>query len=123
MMIEASRFIDSQLDHLFGAWSQTDFARHNTVSTSNDRFNGAANFLKIDAQAREGFRGNTFTLTHKAKQKMLCSDVVVLEALSFFLGKLHDFPGSLSKSAKSISVVHSCFIPLATRIGSQASAT
>src|SRR5712692_4605965 len=121
MVIEVSRFINGKLHHFFGAWSQTDFAQHDAVSTTDDAFDCLTNFLKIDIKACEHFRGNAFALTNKAKQEMFCSNVVVLEALSFFLSQAQYFPGSFGKSIKPISLVHSGCILRATETSVQAS--
>src|SRR5437660_5615809 len=100
-MMEASRFIDGKLHHALGTWGQTDFAGHEVISTANDAFDGLARLFEIDTQAREHFTGNTIPLTKQAKQKVLGADVVVVEALRFFLCELHDFAGSLGEFVKA----------------------
>src|SRR5712692_1467467 len=121
MVIEVWRFINGKLYHFFGAWSQTDFAQHDAVSTTDDAFDCLPNFLKINTKTRKHLRGDAFALTHQAKQEMFCSNVVVLETLSFFLSQAQYFPGSFGKSIKPISIVHSGFIPRATETSSRAS--
>jgi hypothetical protein len=121
MVIEASRFINGKLYHFFGAWSQTNFAQHDAVSTTDDAFDCLPNFLKINTKTRKHFRGDAFPLTNEAKQEMFCSNVVVLEALRFFLGQAQHLSGSFGKSIKPISIVHTCFIPRATETSSRAS--
>jgi len=121
MVIEVSRFINGQLYHFFSAWSQANFAQHDAVATTDDAFDCLPNFLKIDIKACEHFRGNALTLTNEAKQEMFGSNVVVLEALSFFLSQAQNFPGSFSKSIKPISIVHSGYTPRATETSAQAS--
>ena len=112
MMIQAARFIDGQLDHLFGARRQADFAQHDAVAPPNNKFNGAANLVQFNAQITQYFGGNALALTHQTEQQMLGADVVVLEALRFFLGQAQHFPGSFCKPVKPISIVHLFVTPL-----------
>jgi len=121
MVIEVSRFINGQLYHFFGAWSQTDFAQHDAVSTTDDAFDCLSNFLEINTKTRKHFGSNALALAHQAKQEMFCSNVVVLEALRFFLGQAQNLSGSFGKSIKPISIVHSGFIPRAMETSSRAS--
>ena len=48
---------------------------------------------------------------------MLCTNIIVLEALGFFLSEAQDFPGSLCKLVKSVSVVHLFITPLSVAEG------
>jgi len=116
-MIQAASFIDGQLDHLFGAWSQADLAKHDAISAANDKFNGAANLVQFNAQITQYFSSNAFALAHKPEQKVFCPDVVVLEALGFLLSQAQDFPGPLRKLIKPISIVHLFVTPLSVAEG------
>ena len=86
-MIQAASFIHSQLDHLFGTRSQTDFAKDDAVSTANNKFNGAANLIQFNAQITQYFCSNAFTLAYKTEKKVFCTNIVVLEALGFLLSQ------------------------------------
>ncbi len=112
VMIQTTSFINGQLDHLFGAWSQTNFAQHDAVSTSNNKFNGAANLVQFNAQITQYFGGNALSLTYQTKQEMLGADIIVLEALRFFLSQAQNLSGSFGKSIKPISIVHLFVTPL-----------
>jgi hypothetical protein len=48
---------------------------------------------------------------------MFCPDVIVLEALGFFLSEAQDFSGSLCKLIKPISIVHLFVTPLSVAEG------
>ncbi len=91
MMIQAASFINGELNHLFGTRSQPNLAQDDAVSPANNKFNGAPNFVQFDPEVTQHFRGNALTFAHKTEQQMFCPDVVVLEALGFFLGKVQDF--------------------------------
>jgi hypothetical protein len=85
MMIQAASFIDSQLNHLFGTRSQANLTKDDAISTPNNKFNGAANLIQLNAQITQYFCSNTFTFADKTEKKVLCTDIVVLEALGFLL--------------------------------------
>ena len=48
---------------------------------------------------------------------MFRPDIIVLEALGFFLSKAQDFPSSLCKLVKPVSVVHLFITPLSVAEG------
>src|SRR6266702_158063 len=112
MMIQTTSFIDSKLNHLFGTRRQPDFAQNNAVAPANNKFNGTPNFIQFDTEITQYFCSNALTLAHKAQQEVFCPNVVVLEALSFFLSKAQDLPGPLCKFIKPISVIHLVVTPL-----------
>jgi len=116
-MIQAASFIDSQLNHLFGTRSQANLTKDDAISTPNNKFNGAANFVQLNAQITQYFCSNTFTFAHKTEKKVLCTDIVVLEALGFLLSETQDFPGPLCELVKPISIVHLFVTPLSVAEG------
>src|SRR6266700_1353143 len=67
VMVQATSFINCQLNHLFGTRSKTDLAEHNAVSTANDKFNGAANFVEFNAEVTQYFCGNTLAFAYEPK--------------------------------------------------------
>src|SRR5256886_3605783 len=69
MMIQAASFIDSQLNHLFGTRSQANLTKDDAISTPNNKFNGAANFVQLNAQITQYFCSNTFTFAHKTEDR------------------------------------------------------
>src|SRR5712692_7100394 len=120
VMVQATSFVNSQLDHLFGAWGKTNLAEHDAVSTTNNKFNSAANFVQFDAEATQYFCSHTLAFTYETEEKMFCPDVIVLEALGFLLGETQDFPGSLCELVKPIFVVHLFVTPLSVAEGGTA---
>jgi len=117
MMIQATSFIDGQLDHLFGTWRQTDLTENDAVAATNNKFDGTANLIKFDAEICQYFSSNAFALSDQAEQEVFCTDVIVLEALCFLLCEAQDFPGPLSKFIKPISIVHLFVTPLSVAEG------
>ncbi len=85
MMMEAASFINGQLNYLFGTRSQADFAMYDAVSTTNDTLDGLTSSLEIHTQVREHVAGYALPFPKQAQQEVFGADVVVLEALCFFL--------------------------------------
>jgi hypothetical protein len=67
-MIQAASFIDGKLDDLFGAWGQADLTENDPITTTNNKFYGAANFVQFNTEVGEYFGGDTLSFTHKAKE-------------------------------------------------------
>jgi len=44
-MIQATGLVNGQFYHLFGTWRQTDLTENDTVTTTNNKFNGTSNFV------------------------------------------------------------------------------
>src|SRR6266567_2029193 len=103
-MVQATSFVNRQLDHLFGAWGQANLAKYDAVSTANNGFDSISCLVQIHVELTQYFCGNTFAFTDQAKQEMFCPNVIVLEALCFLLGETQDFPGSLCELVKPISI-------------------
>ena len=114
MVMEAARFVDGQLDHFLGARDHADFAPCDAIPTPNDTFDGLASLLEIDAQPPEHLSGDAFLLSEQTQQQVLSPDVVVLEALSLLLGKLHDVAGSLGEPVEAPLLVRSSVSPFPT---------
>ncbi len=106
VMVQATRFVDRQFDHLLGARRQANLAQDDPIAPTDDKFDGAANFIQFHAEVAQHLRGNPVALADEAQEQMLGADVVVVEALRFFLGETQDFAGSLSKFFEPVSVVH-----------------
>src|SRR6266568_6437428 len=112
MMIQATSLIDGKLDDLFGAWSESNFTKDDAISPANYKFNGATNLVQFDTEITQYFCGDTFSFSYKAEQEMFGADVIVLEALRFFLSEAQDLPGPLCELIKPISIVHLFVTPL-----------
>ena len=116
-MIQATSFINGQLNHLLGTRSQTNLAQDDAISPANNKFNGTSNFIEFDTEVTQYFSSNALTFAHKTEQKMFCPEVIVLEALGLFLSETQDFPCSLCKLVKPISIVHLFVTPLSVAEG------
>jgi len=87
MMVQAVSFIYSEFDHFFGAWSEANFTKNNAISTTYHSFNSFANLVQFDAEVAQYFGGDPFSFTYKTEQEVFGADVIVLEALGFFLSE------------------------------------
>jgi hypothetical protein len=104
-MIKATSLSDGKLNHLFSTRGEADLARNNPLTTSNDSFNGVTYLAQFDTQVAQHLRGNTFTLTHKAEQKMLGANVTVLEAPRFFLGQRQHCASPLCEPVEAVPII------------------
>ena len=59
--------------------------------------------MQLDAQVVEDASGDAITLAHQPQEEVFGADVVMVEALGFFLRELQHFPCALGKFVKSIS--------------------
>src|SRR6266705_2384181 len=106
MMVQAVSFLHGEFDHFFGAWGEPNFTKNNAISTPYNSFNGSANLVQVHAEIAQYFGGDPFSLTYKTEQEMFGADVIMLEALGFFLSETQDLPGPLGEPVKPISIVH-----------------
>src|SRR5216683_386566 len=104
VMMQATSFVHGQLYHLFSAWCKANLTNHNSVSPAKDRLNGDAGLVQVNTQVTQYFSSNAIALAYKAEQEMLRPDVIMLEPLGLFLGKMQDLSGSLSKFVKTINL-------------------
>src|SRR5256885_5348750 len=91
IMIQATSFINCQLNYFFGTRRKANLAQDDAVSMANDKFDGAANLLQFDAEVTQYFDSNTPTCTHKTKEEMFCTDIIVLDATRFFFSEAQNF--------------------------------
>ena len=97
VMVEAPRLIHRQLDHLLGARGQPDLAQDDAVAAADDELDGAAHFVELDAQVGQHLGRHPVALAHQSQQQVLGPNVVVVEALRFFLRQAQHFARSLRK--------------------------
>ncbi len=90
VVIEASCFIYSKLDHLFCARGKGHFTKNDTPATPDDGFNSRTDLVDFDPQIAEHLSGNALPFTYQSQKKMLCADIIMLEALRFFLRQRQD---------------------------------
>jgi hypothetical protein len=112
VMIQATGFINGKLNHFFGTRGEADLTEDYAVPATNDKFNGTANFIQLDAEVTLNFSSNAFPFSDESKQKMFRANIIVLEALCFLLGETQDFASPLRKLVKPISIIHLCVTPL-----------
>src|SRR5258708_32739112 len=97
MMVQATGFTSGECDHCFSAWGETNFAKNNAISTTYHKFNGITNFIQLHAEVAQYLGGDPFSVTHKTKQEMFGANIIMLEALGFFLSETQDLPGPLGE--------------------------
>src|SRR5215213_9375526 len=97
VMVEPSRLVNRELDDFLCPRRQTYLAHDHGLATANNEFNRRANFWQLDAHVAQDPGGDAITLTHKTKEEVLRSDVVVVETLRFLLRQRQHLPGALRK--------------------------
>src|SRR5271167_2237177 len=105
-MVETTRFINGQFDHLFSTRGETNLAKHNTIAATNDKLNGISNSVQFDTHVAQYFCRNPITFAYETQQEMFCANVVVLEALCLLLSQTQNSSGSLCELIKSVSIAH-----------------
>ena len=85
VVIQATCFVNRQLDHLLGTRSQTNVARNRAVAATDDELDCAAHLVELDAEIAEDLGSNTFPLADETEQQVLGAYVVVVEALRLLL--------------------------------------
>ena len=102
VVIQPPRLVDRELNHLLRSRSQTNLTQHGAIAASDDEFNSRSNLSQLHAQVGQHLRRHPVALAHQTEQQMLGADVVVVEALSFFLRQRQDAPRAFSELVKSI---------------------
>src|SRR5260370_20766641 len=75
------------------------------------RLGGVGVFVQQHARFAQNFRRHSVALTDEAKEEMLGPDVIMVEALGFFLCQAQHFASPLGKLIESVSVVHLMYPP------------
>ena len=101
-VVEAARFVDGQLDDLLGARRQADLADDRLLAAADDELDGGADLVQLDAEVVEYLGGDAIALADEAEEQVLRADVVVVEALSFFLGEGQDAARSFGEFVESV---------------------
>ena len=87
VVVQPPRLVHRQLDHLLGARRQADLADHHRLAAPDDELDRGADLGQLDAQVVEHAGGDAVAFAHQTEQEMLGADVVVVEALRFFLSQ------------------------------------
>src|SRR4030081_569598 len=104
MMVQQLGLIHSEFDHFFGPWGEANFTKNNAISTPNYKLNGRTNLGQVHAEVAQYFGSDPFSLAYKTQQEMFGADIMMSEALRFFLSEAQDLPGLLGELIKPISV-------------------
>ena len=102
VVIEASRLVDGELDHFLGTRREADFAEHGAVPAADDELDRGADFAQLDSEVREHFGGDPVALADQSEQQVLGADVVVIEALRFFLRQCQHTAGALGELVEPV---------------------
>ena len=90
VMAESSSFINSELNDLFCSWREANLPRGSAFTSADDELHRGSDFGQFYSEARKNLGGYSVRLANKAEQNMLRANIVVIEALSFFLGQGKD---------------------------------
>ena len=102
MVIEAPRLIDRELDNLLGSRGKSDFAHDHGLTTANNELDSRTNLRQLHAHVAQHAGGDPITFANETQQKMLCTNVVVVETLSLFLRQRQHLPGALCELVELI---------------------
>jgi hypothetical protein len=102
VVIKATGFVNGQFDNFLGAGRQANFAHNSAVATTDNKFYGGADFVKFYPQIVKHAGRNSISLAHQTEQQMFGADIIVVEALGFFLGQCQDLTGPFGKFFKPI---------------------
>src|SRR5215472_13286423 len=101
VMVETPSLIHRQLDHLLGTRGQTNISQHNTVTTPNDKFDRTADFVEFHTEIAEHLGRDPVALADQTQQQMLGADIIMVEALGFFLCEAQHLASPLRKFLES----------------------
>src|SRR5579863_2459277 len=87
IVAELACFFERKLDDALGPRREDHFLLHGLAAAADDGFHLGTYFGEIDTQRFQDFGSETLTLADDAQQDVLGADVVVAEALRFFLRK------------------------------------
>ena len=72
------------------------------LAAADDELDGGADLAQLDAEVGQDLGGDAIALADEAQEQVLRADVVVVEALRFFLGQRQDAARSLGKLVESV---------------------
>ena len=104
-VVQAARLVDRELDDLLGARGEADFAEHGAVATADDELDGGTDLVQFDAQVGEHLGRDAIAFADEAEEDVLGADVVVVEAVGFFLRERQDTPRPFGELVESIGHV------------------
>ena len=86
-MAHLAGFVDGELDDALGAGSQAGAGRRDLFAGADNVLHGRTHLGKAYSHIYQDARCYALFLFDQPQQDMLGADVVVVEALSFFLGQ------------------------------------
>ena len=99
VVIQVARLFHGVFDDLLGARCLRQLAHGDHVGTALDELlNLQANLSKVDVEVLQHIGRDTASLLDEPKQHVLGSDVLMIEALRFLIGKLHDLSGTIRET-------------------------
>ena len=101
-VVEPARLFDGELDDLLGARRQANLAGHRLLAAADDEFDGGADLVELDAEVVEDLGGYTVAFANEAEEQVLGANVVVVEALGFFLCEGQNAARSFRKLVESV---------------------
>ena len=104
-MREPACFVDGEFDDLLRPWRKADFTENCAVAPTDNEFDSRANLVQFDSEIGEDLRGHAIALAHQAQENVLGADVVMVEAMRFFLRKREHTPRSFGEFIEPIGHV------------------
>src|SRR3990170_1344482 len=81
---------------------EADLAHDRAVPAADDELDGGPDLVQFNTQVGQDLGRYAVALPHQAEQEVLGADVVVVEALSLFLGEGQDATRALCELVKPI---------------------
>ena len=97
VVIELARLFECELDHALGARREDHLLLHGLPAASDDGLDFLTDLGEVDAERLQHLSGEALALGDDAEQNVLGSDVIVAEALRFFLSEHDAAPRSLGE--------------------------
>ncbi len=85
IMVELSRFFKRELDHALRTRREDHLLLDGLTAAAHDGFDLLTNLREIHAERLEHFGRETFALGNDPEQNVLGPNIIVTEALRFFL--------------------------------------
>ena len=100
VVAELQRLAQAQLKNTLGTRGEGNVSFDRLFTFTDNVDDCCANRILIDVKTFQGLRGHAFALGNQAEQKVLGTDVVVIEAARFILREDDDPSGSVRKAFK-----------------------
>jgi hypothetical protein len=97
VMVEASRFVDGELDDLLRPGGKPDLTHDHGLAPADDELDGRPDLGELHPHVAQHASGNAVAFAHQSQEKVFGADVVVVEPLGFLLGQRQHLPGALGE--------------------------